>query len=276
MPVSLHSTGKASFDDIYDRPDPSSYYTRLSELDYRIPELAKPHFQQLIADYRAAHGSAPTVLDLGCSYGVNAALLRFDTTVAELAEHYRAGDTAARIARDRERLAAVDRQPQVRFIGMDASAPALAYAASAGLLHEIVHADLEAGDPTDAQRRVLGSADLVISTGCVGYINERTLVRVARSHGSRLPWMAHFVLRMFAFDPIARQLTGLGYRIERQPGTFRQRRFASQAEQTQVLNALSANGTDPTGLEADGWLHAQLYLCMPDDRPAPTDPEDRP
>ncbi|RDI67168.1 class I SAM-dependent methyltransferase [Nocardia pseudobrasiliensis] len=266
MPVSLHSTGKASFDDIYDRPDPSSYYQRMSELDYVIPELAKPHFRRIIADSGAA-----TVLDLGCSYGVNAALLRFDTTVGELAEHYRDGDTAARIARDRARLAAADHQSEVRFVGMDASAPALGYAVASGLLDDGVHADLEEADPTEAQRQVLGSADLVISTGCVGYIGERTLTRVARAHGARLPWMAHFVLRMFDFEVIARPLRTLGYRIERRPGTYRQRRFASEAEQARLLNTLSAKGIDPTGLEADGWLHAQLYLCIPDD----THPEDR-
>jgi len=264
VPVSLHSTtGKASFDDIYDRPDPGDYYSRMFELDYRIPELAKPHFERLIADYRAASGAAPTVLDIGCSYGVNAALLRFDTTVGQLAEHYRGGGTAARIARDRARLAARDRQPQVRFIGMDASAPALDYAAAAGLLHEVVHADLESGEPTEAQRRVLGSVDLVVSTGCIGYVTERTLLRVARAQGRR-PWMAHFVLRMYDYEPIARNLAPLGYRTERAPGTFRQRRFASEAEQAKVLNTLSAKGIDPSGVEDDGWLHAQLFLSLPE------------
>ncbi|WP_280367351.1 class I SAM-dependent methyltransferase [Nocardia wallacei] len=274
MQVSLDNTGKASFDDIYDRPDPSAYYRRMADLDYCIPELAKPHFERIIADRRAAIGAAPTVLDIGCSYGVNAALLRLDTTVAELAEHYREGDTAARIARDRARLAAADPEPGVRFIGMDAAAPALSYAASAGLLDDVVHADLEAADPTEPQRRLLATADLVISTGCVGYVTDRTLLRVARAHGTRLPWMAHFVLRMFDFEPIAKQLADLGYRIEQVPGTFRQRRFASEAEQNQVLNTLSANGIDPTGMEADGWLHAQLHLCIPEDRP--TTDEDRP
>ncbi|WP_024804781.1 class I SAM-dependent methyltransferase [Nocardia sp. BMG51109] len=275
MPVSLHSTGKASFDDIYDRPDPSAYYDRMAELDYCIPELAKPHFERVIADYRTAVGTAPTVLDIGCSYGVNAAVLRLDTTVTELAEHYRGGDTGTCAARDRARLAAADPRPEVRFIGTDSAGPALSYARAAGLVQDIVHADLETSAPTEPQRRILASADLVISTGCVGYVTERTLLRVARAHGARLPWMAHFVLRMFDFEPIAAELTELGYRIERIPGTHRQRRFASEAEQTQVLNTLSANGIDATGLEADGWLHAELYLCLPDDD-RPTTDEDRP
>ncbi|MQY31419.1 class I SAM-dependent methyltransferase [Nocardia aurantia] len=270
MPVSLDNTGKASFDDIYESSDPSGYYRRMAELDYCIPDLAKPHFRRLIADYRVATGSAPTVLDIGCSYGVNAAVLRLDTTVGALAEHYGSGDTADRAARDRDRLAAADVLPDVRFLGMDASAPALGYAASTGLLSDIVHADLESAAPTDRQRRVLASADLVISTGCVGYVTERTLVKVATAHGRRLPWMAHFVLRMFDFTPIERSLHRLGYRTERLPGTFRQRRFASEAEQAQIVNTLSANGIDPTGHEAEGWLHAELFVSVPTAPATPT------
>ncbi|MCU1643149.1 MAG: class SAM-dependent methyltransferase [Nocardia sp.] len=262
----LHSTGKASFDDIYDRPDPRAYYARMSELDYRIPELAKPHFEQLIADHRAATGIAtPTVLDIGCSYGVNAALLRLDMGMTELAARYRdpsitAGDL---VAADRSLLTEHDLLPGVRFLGMDASSPALDYARSAGFLHATVHADLESADPTEAQRRTLATADLVISTGCVGYVTERTLLHVARAHGGKLPWMAHFVLRMFSFEPIAAHLAALGYRTERAPGAFRQRRFASPEEQAQVCGALEANGIDTLGHESEGWLYAQLYLSRP-------------
>ncbi|MTE14420.1 class I SAM-dependent methyltransferase [Nocardia aurantiaca] len=268
MPVSLHSsTGKASFDDIYDRPDPREYYARMAELDYQIPELAKPHFQRLLAEYRSATGIAtPAVLDIGCSYGVNAALLRLDTTMPDLAERYRGrdgDDTAALIDRDRHLLRTHDQLPGVRFIGMDASRPALDYARAAGLLQDTVHADLESAEPTEAQRRTLAAADLVISTGCVGYITERTLLRVARAHGGKLPWMAHFVLRMFSFDPIAAHLETLGYQTERAPGCFRQRRFASADEQARVLNTLADGGIDTAGHESDGWLYAQLYLSRP-------------
>lgn len=266
MAVPLHTTGKASFDDIYDRPDPRDYYARMSDLDYRIPELAKPVFQQQIREYRAsARVSTPTVLDIGCSYGVNAALLRFDTTMRELAEHYRTaeGDHAALVARDRADLGSRDGLGDVRFLGMDASAPALAYAKATGLLHDTVHADLESGEPTDEQRELLAGADIIISTGCIGYITEKTLTRVATAHPRRRPWMAHFVLRMFDFAPIAADLAALGYRTEQAPGLYRQRRFASAAEQTQVLNTLSAKGIDTTDRETEGWLYAGLYLSRP-------------
>jgi SAM-dependent methyltransferase len=264
--VPLHTTGKASFDDIYDRPDPRAYYARMSDLDYRIPELAKPFFQQQIREFRAsARVAVPTVLDIGCSYGVNAALLRFDTTIGELAEHYAVAhiDRAGLIRRDLARVAARAVADDVRFLGMDASRPALDYAREAGLLHDVVHADLESGEPTDEQRALLATADLVVSTGCIGYVTEKTLTRVATAHPRRRPWMAHFVLRMFDFAPIEAELAALGYRTEQAPGLYEQRRFASPAEQAQVLNTLSVNGIDTTGREDRGWLYANLYVSRP-------------
>ncbi|MBO0855259.1 MAG: class I SAM-dependent methyltransferase [Nocardia sp.] len=274
MTVSMHSTGKASFDDIYDRPDPRAYCHRMNELDYCIPELAKPAFLQQFSEFRSEFGREPTVLDLGCSYGVNAALMRFGVSMSELDEHYRDADTATCIARDRARLASEDRIPGVRFIGMDASAPALDYGAATGLLHEIVHADLESEDPNENQRRILSQADLVISTGCIGYVTGRTLTRIVRARETGLPWMAHFVLRMYPFTTIERELAALGYRTERRPGTFRQRRFASEEEQRQVCDTLAANGIDPAGYESEGWLHAELYISRPE--ASPSTPEDRP
>ncbi|WP_431968693.1 class I SAM-dependent methyltransferase [Nocardia sp. bgisy134] len=267
MPVPLDTTGKASFDDIYDRPDPRDYYARMSELDYRIPELAKPFFEQQIREYRAsARVATPTVLDIGCSYGVNAALLRFETSIDELTEHYRTAaevDRAQLVARDRDRLAGCEHHSDVRFVGVDVSGPALDYAHAAGFLHDIVHADLESADPTDEQCEVLAAADIVLSTGCIGYVTEKTLLRIATAHPRRRPWMAHFVLRMFDFDPMAEELAALGYRTEQASGLFAQRRFASADEQQRVLNTLSDKGIDTTGREADGWLYAQLYLSRP-------------
>ncbi|WP_280436694.1 class I SAM-dependent methyltransferase [Nocardia carnea] len=265
MPVPLHTTGKASFDDIYSRPDPRDYFARMSELGYRIPELAKPYLREEISEYRSVAGAAPTVLDIGCSYGVNAALLRLDMSLAELAGSYTESvlGTGDLIARDRDRVRRATALPGVRFIGMDASAPALDYARAAGLLDTVVHADLEAADPTDEQRAILATADLVISTGCIGYVTEKTLVRIATADPDRRPWMAHFVLRMYGFGPIEAELDALGYRTRRMPGEFAQRRFASDAEREQVLDTLTTNGIDPTGLESEGRLYANLYVSRP-------------
>jgi carnitine O-acetyltransferase len=148
-------------------------------------------------------------------------------------------------------------------VGLDVASDALAYARAAGFVDDVVLADLERDDPTDEQRGQLGAADLAISTGCVGYITERTIARVVRAGGDRPPWMAHFVLRMYPFDAIEACLAGLGYTTVRDERVFRQRLFVSPEEQAQVLRTLAEVGVDPRGLEADGWLYARLFISRP-------------
>jgi carnitine O-acetyltransferase len=271
-PLQFDATGKVTLDHLYDQDDPRAYFEALRDLDYSIPQLAKPYFAKLVQDYREAERvEVPTVLDVGCSYGVNAALLRCDASIDELYERY-SDDEVARLSRDelvvRDRAFVQSRQhlDPARFVGLDVSGPALAYALDAGLLDGAVRADLESGTATDEHRRWFGRAHLVVSTGCVGYVSERTLRQVAEAAAEgqgRLPWMAHFVLRMFSYEPIAESLAELGYDSVQIEGTFKQRRFASAQEQEQVLDGLSAAGVDPRGLEDDGWLYAQLHLSLP-------------
>jgi carnitine O-acetyltransferase len=68
---------------------------------------------------------------------------------------------------------------------------------------------------------------------------------------------------MYPFEPVADVLAGLGYETIHLDRVFKQRRFASREEQSLVLDTLSTMGLDPRGLEADGWLYAQLYLSRP-------------
>ncbi|UMP07598.1 class I SAM-dependent methyltransferase [Amycolatopsis sp. EV170708-02-1] len=257
----MDSTGKINFDHIYTEPDPRAFFGTLRRLDYDIPQQAKAYFAKLIDEYRAeADVKVPTVLDLGCSYGVNAALHRFDTTMERLYDHYASAGSLSRdelIARDRRMDAVGD---GVRFIGLDASAPALDYALAAGFIDEAIHADLENEDPTEEQRALLADVDIVISTGCVGYVTEKTLVRIARENR---PWMAHFVLRMFSYGPVADSLGDLEYETTGVEGVFRQRKFASAEEQTQILDNLSVAGVDPRGLEDGGRLYARLFVSRP-------------
>jgi SAM-dependent methyltransferase len=261
------SAGKVSLDHIYTQPDPRGYFGTLRALDYCIPELAKPYFVGLIDELRAASVSGGvTVVDVGCGYGVNAALLRCDCSMEVLYEHYRCVDAGASrdalVATDRELLRSRGHQDRTTFVGLDVCAGALAYACEVGFIDVAVRADLERDDPTDDQRKQLGTADLVISTGCLGYVTERTLTRIAMA-GARLPLMAHTVLRMYSYEPAVRALTALGYQTVAVDGLFRQRRFASTDEQTLVLDTLADVGVDPTGLETEGWMYAQLFISRP-------------
>ena len=262
------ATGKVSFDHIYAQSDPRAYFSTLRKLHYCIPQLAKPYFLALSNQYRQAQQVRQlTILDVGCSYGINAALMKCEATMDELSERYdgRAAGSGTResmLARDRRWTRARDRPTCARFVGLDSSLPALSYALAAGFIDDAVHADLEERELTGPERRRLASTGLVISTGCVGYIGARTIAQLA-SAGERRPWMAHFVLRMFPFEPLAECLAEMGYETVRSEGLFKQRRFASAQEQARVLDALSSAGVDPRGLEADGWLYTQLHVSRP-------------
>jgi hypothetical protein len=68
---------------------------------------------------------------------------------------------------------------------------------------------------------------------------------------------------VFSYDPVAESLAELGYETAAIDGAFRQRRFASAEEQAHILEALDSAGINAEGLEADGWLYAQLYVSRP-------------
>ncbi|MCX2731905.1 class I SAM-dependent methyltransferase [Saccharopolyspora sp. NFXS83] len=267
--MQFDSTGKVTLDHIYTRPDPRDYFRTLRTLDYRIPQLAKPYFGKFLDEYRQARQVAvPTVVDIGSSYGINAALLKCDAALDELYAHYTdpAADSLGHeemLARDRDWLRARGGGRDARFIGLDTSRPALDYALDAGFLDDVVHADLEAREPDEQQRRRLATADVVVSTGCLGYVGERTVRRIADAAGPRKPWMAHFVLRMFPFTEVAASLAELGYETVHVDGAFEQRRFASPQERALMLDTLAGAGVSPDGLESEGWLYAELFLSRP-------------
>lgn len=264
----LIGTRKADFTDIYHRPDPREYYRALRPLDYQIPQRALPVVEAVLAAAGGA-GRPRTVLDVCCSYGINAALLRHRVTLDELGARYcdpdrddLAPDELA--LADRRFLAARARRPNLRVVGLDASAPAIGYSVEAGLLSDGFAEDLEASMPSPALVAGLREVGLVICTGGVGYIGPRTFDRLLGA----LPdpgelWLAVFVLRVFAYDEIATTLARHGLVTEKLPGTFRQRRFADRDEYDAANHDVARRGLDPTGKEADGWYHAECYLSRP-------------
>lgn len=263
--------GKAHFDHVYDQPDPRAYYRTLGALDYEIPQRALPVVQTLVGALpRSERPGPPQVLDVCCSYGINAALLRYELTLDEL--HRRYADpiidelSAEELAQsDREWLADRRRPGAPRVTGLDAARNAVAYACRADLLDDGWVEDLEAGDPSSALADELADVDLVVVTGGVGYITERTFGRLVagRPDGSA-PWIASMVLRIYPFDEIAATLTERGLVTEQlASATFPQRRFADEREHAAAVDMVQARGLDPAGLEDDGRFHAELFVSRP-------------
>jgi SAM-dependent methyltransferase len=262
------NSSKANFDDIYRQRDPRGYFSVLGALDYMIPDLAAPIIRQLLA-VRSRQEEAPLrVLDVGCSYGINAAVHRFPLSFRALRNRYGSAEMAAVSA---GQLASLDRSfyaswPQVgaaRFTGLDVSGSAVRYALEVGLIEAGIVADFESCQPAERDTELLRRADVILSTGCIGYVTERTY-RAILDTMERPPWVISFVLRMFPYDGIEAELAGRGMVTERLAGaTFVQRRFRDVEEFKACLDALADRGIDTTGLESQGRFHAELFVSRP-------------
>lgn len=290
----LTGTRKANFSDIYLQPDPRQYYRVLSRLDYQIPRRALPVFREVLAASRQ-DGRNRTVLDICCSYGINSAQLfsapgfyghgetawpagpaAAEPAAAEPADReaawYASQDRAGLSPAD---LAAADRRRHagravalptggLTVRGLDVSAPAIDYACRAGLLTRGWAEDLEAHDPSPDLAAGIADTGLIISTGGFGYVTGRTFERVLRA--VREPenlWLAVFVLRVFDYAPVADLLSSYGLVTESLGTTFRQRRFADDAERQAALYDVRSRGLDPAGKEATGWYHTECFLTRP-------------
>ncbi len=266
----LDETGKIDLGEIYNQPDPRSYYQSLVRLNYRIPAAAAPLFRRVISALRnTREDRSVTALDVGCSYGVNAAILKHGYDLVELFRLYGVRETAdlsrnALLARDRALFRKQTGDQDLTMIGLDSAAKAVAYAGQAGILDEGLAIDLEAHEVDNEEAERLEPVDLVISTGAIGYVGERTFTHIL-DRATRKPWFALFALRMFPIDEIATTLKKHGYRIAKLKGeTFRQRQFAGSDEASEVLARLKGLDIDPTGFESEGWYHAEFFFAQPD------------
>lgn len=261
---------KVDFSDLYTSKDPRNYFKYLGQLDYIIPHLAQPIFAQLIRARQETQDEPVTVLDVGCSYAINGALMKFALDYEALRQRYTAPalqglSSAEMLEHDRHFYQSWPRNPGVRVIGLDVSENAVRYAEDAGILDHGLAIDLESRDPTAAEAAILEKVDLIVSTGCVGYVTSKTFQRIAKvARKGREAWAANFVLRMFPFDDIDRTLAAQGLVTERYEGaTFVQRRFADRDEMEKAITAVEARGLDTDGFETEGLYHSNLFVSRP-------------
>jgi len=273
-PYAQHNEqNKANFDHVYDLPDPRGYFEALGSLGYQAPEHGRRLFPTLLKAVRA-EGGPDEILDLCCSYGVNAALLRHDLTLDDLYARYASPEladlsTGELLEADRPFYAGRRHPSPPVIVGADAAANAVRYALGAGLLEAGFGEDFETTDPPEAFRSAVGNVGLVTVTGGVGYVWERTFDRVLKSvtgarPDGRAPWVATLPARLVDYGPLSDLFSTYGLVTERLSSrTFPQRRFADAAEREHVLRQLADMGVDPSGKEEEGWYHADLYLSRP-------------
>lgn len=265
-PLFLTDSAKTCLKHTYLQNDPRPTMRALGRLDYTLADIAAPIFRQLIAARTSYAGRKLQVLDLGCAWGIGAALLRFPLSFATVQARYTAREMQALEPIEVEELdrlyyAAWPRDGH-RYLGVDGREAAVSYAHRVGTVDCGITADLERADPDDALAAEILRTDIIVATGRIGVRSAVRLAQAARRDDP--PWIAMFMNRATPGDELAAALEPLGLVTERfDGGSFVQRRFESAAEKDRALAVLQGRDLDPAGKEADGWLHADLYVARP-------------
>lgn len=264
------SGARTGFDHIYDQPDPRGYFQALGSFGYQTPHHAQRVFRRLVGALVPSNaGQRVTVLDICCSYGINAALLNHNLTLADLQARYTGPETttlsvAELVNADRVFYAA-HRHPTgqtARVIGLDPARNAIDYARAVGLVDAGFAENLETTPAHAALLAAVRDARLITITGGASFLSPRTFQPLL-DNTQRPVWVAAFVLRTGSYQPIADALAGYGLVTETSTRTFPQRRFTSPAEQCYTIDAVIATGHDPSGKETGGTFHTTLHLSRP-------------
>lgn len=278
MDYKAENQAKACFDNVYTAPTPHAYIAMMAKNGYEIGEQARPYCiaaAELLK--RHTEDAWPVqMLDIGCSYGIGSAFVKYGCSFDEMVAFF-----STRAPEDPETGCEVTRawlnvtpHPyDVRCVGLDSSAPAIEFAMRAGLLDGGIARNFENGDvaPDDEEISWLRSCNLLICTGAIGYVTDRTIEHVVKhagkDHPSEFGPLAVFtILRMFESGPIAQVFERHGYRFEKVPEVMLpQRRFADTRERDGVLKILHDKGIDTRRWEDQGKQFAELYIGAPPD-----------
>ncbi|KAF6811678.1 methyltransferase type 12 [Colletotrichum musicola] len=263
------TTRIADFNSIYNRPDPRAYFSALKPLEYQVPQHALP-FVERVLELSASGGKTRKVLDVCCSYGINAALIRCDVDLDELAEYDASSEASPReeqVVRDKAFFEKKLRRPEVEVCGLDVAPEAVRYGIDTGLMSRAWAQDLETSHPSPALTHGLHDVEVVVCTGGEGYISAKTFDRVISciANPENL-WIVSFVLRVYEFDEIAEMLKQKWGPVTEKIGgrAFRQRMFVDGEERRGAVEVLRRKGRDAR-LEEGGWFWAEGFVCRPGD-----------
>ncbi len=274
MKYSQENQKKANFDDIYTSPTPHAYISTMAEHGYEIGEQARPYciaaaelLLEKNRDSRPIH-----MLDVGCSYGLGSAFVKYGCSFDEMV-----GFFSTRAPEDPEEACEVTRNwlevtPEpfdICTVGLDSSKPAIRFAMKAGMLDYGIARDFEnlMDRFTVEETYWLRKCDLLISTGAIGYITDRTITQILEYFGKdcsneNAPIAVLTCLRMFDTTPLAHAFERNGFKFAKVPGIMlTQRSFTNHKEEREILKILHEKGVDTSEWEDRGKLFAELFIA---------------
>jgi len=161
---------KKDFTNIYTQKTPYSYLKEMQVLQYRIADHTKSLYLSLAEQLYNKLQRPINILDIGSSYGINPALMKHDLVMSELDDFFLTKDES-NIIQTKQFFEKQFQNNHLNFYQIDISNPALVFSEDSGLCEKGICVNLE----TDNSRliRELPEFDMVIATGCIGYIGYK-------------------------------------------------------------------------------------------------------
>ncbi|MEM7224654.1 MAG: hypothetical protein AAF495_16870 [Pseudomonadota bacterium] len=260
------------FQEVYDLADPSAYFQALAPLNYRMPQVTCDVLRHLAPTLRDAFGAERLqVLDFGCGFGVNGALLTHRVSLEEIYAHF--AQETSNLARD-QAFFQPRRQadPGFEVGGLDIAEQALAYGRALGFLGTVFSDDATDGPIVPPLADYLAGTHVIIETGAVF---EALMPAVDNLLGACDPARRPWVLASPRPDVDSRLLLQVfqrhGYTFQtcnRRPISYRKMLGATERED--AIRIIEARGDDSAALLKDGWFHVDLVLARPADTRAPS------
>ncbi len=262
---------KKDFTDIYTQDSPYEYLKEMKRLKYSISDSTKPLYTSIIEQIENKLSRPINVLDLGSSYGINSSLLKYNLTMLELSDFFLNGSEPTK-KETKQFFEKCTSNDNINFYQIDISKEALKFSEEMDLCERGIDIDLEAEKLNLLES--LPKMDIVIATGCVGYIGYKAflnLLKVIKNRQSNsneseteytAPIFAFSVLRMFGMKDIEEVFEMYDYSIVKSDiKPIRQRNFSDSKEKAQTVSLLQDMGINTEKYEDDGNFYADFYIA---------------
>jgi len=264
---------KKDFEDIYTQDSPYGYLKEMDRLEYSISDSTKPLYNSIIEQLKGTLSRPVNVLDLGSSYGINSSLIKYDLTMIELNNFFLNGAEPTK-KETKQFYDECTSNDNINFYQIDISEEALKFSEEMDLCKKGMNIDLESEKLS--LRESLPKIDIVIATGCVGYIGFKTFSNLLEwfkdrqsnstetDAGDVTPIFAFSVLRMFDMDDIEEIFGTYDYSIVKSDiKPIRQRNFYDPKEKTKTISILHDREVNTKEYEEDGNFYADFYIAKP-------------
>ncbi|MDC4229484.1 MAG: hypothetical protein ACW9XB_03975 [Candidatus Nitrosopumilus sp. metabat.KBP569_Feb_25m_nospike.7] len=262
---------KKDFTGIYTEESPCGYLMEMRKLGYSISDSTKPLYNSIVEELENKLSRPINILDLGSSYGINSALMKYNLTMAEL-NNFFLTETEPTKKETKQFYEKCTSNDEMCFYQIDISEEALKFSEEMGLCKKGINVNLD--DEKLEMSELLPKVDVVIATGCIGYIGYMAFVNLLKVIKNRQsnsiedkteynpPIFAFSVLRMFDMNDIEKTFERYNYSIlKRDMKPIIQRKFSDAKEKDETVSMLHGMGISTKEYEDDGNFYADFYIA---------------